>query len=165
MGKYYCCMTNCHNFRGKIGKFNKKVTLHKLTKEKDSRRAWIIAISRKYWKPKEKVSCIFRYAKPVGDESSLDEDAIQSRVPSQSVQSCIVGIQNTPVMCDISVGTSRPDIIIEDIQDSNVDMQFYTGLPNYIVFLALFESLLECGGKQLCTTTYSKSEICFKKRA
>uniref|UniRef100_K1Q036 Solute carrier family 22 member 5 n=1 Tax=Magallana gigas TaxID=29159 RepID=K1Q036_MAGGI len=36
---------------GRVGKFDKKVILHKLPKEQYIRRAWIRAISRKNWKP------------------------------------------------------------------------------------------------------------------
>lgn len=42
---------NCHNYSGRVGKFDKKVTLHKLPKEQYTRRAWIRAVSRKNWKP------------------------------------------------------------------------------------------------------------------
>lgn len=51
MGKYYCCMPECHNFKGKTGKYGKSVTLHKLPSNISTRRAWIRAISRKNWKP------------------------------------------------------------------------------------------------------------------
>ena len=47
MGKYYCCMADCSNFTGKIGRFGKTVTLHKLPSNPSLKRAWIIAISRK----------------------------------------------------------------------------------------------------------------------
>ena len=52
MGKYYCCMTDCSNFTGKIGRFGKTVTLHKLPSNPSLKRAWIIAISRKNWRAK-----------------------------------------------------------------------------------------------------------------
>jgi hypothetical protein len=51
MGKDYCCVTNCSNFSGRIGRFGKKVTLHKLPRDTYVRRAWIRLISRKNWKP------------------------------------------------------------------------------------------------------------------
>ena len=51
MGKYYCCVTNCHNYSGRIGTFGKCVTLHNLPKEIYTRRAWIRLISRKKLKP------------------------------------------------------------------------------------------------------------------
>lgn len=41
----------CRNYSGRVGKFGKTVTLHKLPKEQYIRRAWIRAISRKNWKP------------------------------------------------------------------------------------------------------------------
>lgn len=37
----------CRNYSGRVGKFGKTVTLHKLPKEQYIRRAWIRAISRK----------------------------------------------------------------------------------------------------------------------
>lgn len=51
MGKYICSMTSCQNFSGKIGRFWKKVTLHKLPRETYTQRLWTWAISRKNWKP------------------------------------------------------------------------------------------------------------------
>ena len=43
-------MPNCHGTTGKIGKFGKVLTLHKLPgKDVSLRRAWIRAISRKHW--------------------------------------------------------------------------------------------------------------------
>ena len=51
MGKYYCCMTDCHNYVGRIGKFGTRVTLHKLPTDFNTRRAWIRSISRKKWHP------------------------------------------------------------------------------------------------------------------
>jgi hypothetical protein len=43
-------MTDCSNFTGKIGRFGKTVTLHKLPSNPSLKRAWIIAISRKNWR-------------------------------------------------------------------------------------------------------------------
>ncbi|WAR24518.1 THAP1-like protein [Mya arenaria] len=47
MGRFYCCMPECHNYSisGNI------ITLHKLPTKESVRRAWILAISRKNWKP------------------------------------------------------------------------------------------------------------------
>ncbi|KAL4234611.1 hypothetical protein ACF0H5_006252 [Mactra antiquata] len=49
MGKCYCCMSGCHNVNGKIGKFGKSVSVHKLLSNKPTRIAWIQAIRRKDW--------------------------------------------------------------------------------------------------------------------
>ena len=43
-------MTDCSNFTGKIGRFGKTVSLHKLPSNLSLKRAWIIAISRKNWR-------------------------------------------------------------------------------------------------------------------
>ncbi|WAR12335.1 hypothetical protein MAR_026515 [Mya arenaria] len=51
MGRYDCCMTECHNFSGKLGISGNIITLHKLPTKQTVRRAWILAISRKNWKP------------------------------------------------------------------------------------------------------------------
>ncbi|KAH3814731.1 hypothetical protein DPMN_143240 [Dreissena polymorpha] len=51
MGKDYCSIFECHNFSGRVGKFSKKVVLHKMPKDPCTRKAWVMAISRKNWFP------------------------------------------------------------------------------------------------------------------
>jgi len=43
-------MADCFNFTGKIGRFEKTVTLHKLPSNPSLKRGWIIAVSRKNWR-------------------------------------------------------------------------------------------------------------------
>ncbi|KAH3690455.1 hypothetical protein DPMN_192082 [Dreissena polymorpha] len=49
MGKDYCSIFECHNFSGRVGKFSKKVVLHKMPKDPCTRKAWVMAISWKNW--------------------------------------------------------------------------------------------------------------------
>ena len=75
-------MTNCHNYSGKIGKFGKVVTLHKLPKQGSIRGAWIRAISRKNWKPTSYTRvCSDHFVNGVGPEYSN-----RLKVPSENLE-------------------------------------------------------------------------------
>lgn len=50
---------------------------------------------------------------------------------------------------DSCVQVSMPEITIEDIKDSNEQVLFYTGLPDYCTFNALFESLIKIGADKM----------------
>lgn len=52
---------------------------------------------------------------------------------------------------DVSTHTKRPDITIEDIQDSDEKIMFYTGLPSFLIFNSLFLTLIEFGADKLCS--------------
>lgn len=54
---------------------------------------------------------------------------------TQTIQTCV----NTGVQA------VKPDITIEDIQNNNEQILFYTGLPDFDTFNALFESLKKIG--------------------
>ena len=44
-----------------------------------------------------------------------------------------------------------PEVVIGTIKDSNESIQFYTGLPNYKTFQALFDSFMDSGADKLST--------------
>lgn len=43
--------------------------------------------------------------------------------------------------CDVSIQTSRPDLTIEDICNSDEKVMFYTGIPNSGTFFAIFDEV------------------------
>ena len=53
--------------------------------------------------------------------------------------------------CDAEMKASLPEIVIEDLRDSDEKIMFYTGLPNYHTFNALYESLIESGANRIST--------------
>lgn len=70
MDRYYCCMTNCSNYKGRVGRLGKPVTLHKLPRDQAARRAWIRLISRKNWKPSDYTRvCSDHFAEVTGPDS------------------------------------------------------------------------------------------------
>ncbi len=58
---------------------------------------------------------------------------------------------------DVGISVSRPEITIEDIKDSDDKVQFYTGLPNYHTFNALYDTLVESGANSLCPNSVNES--------
>ncbi|KAJ8315680.1 hypothetical protein KUTeg_007830 [Tegillarca granosa] len=50
---------------------------------------------------------------------------------------------------DESTISDRPEITIEDIQSSDTQIQFYTGLPDFSTFMALFDCLIEHGADKI----------------
>ena len=67
-------------------------------------------------------------------------------------------VQAMPCVADASSGTSRPEITIEDIQCSEEKIQFYTGLPSFIIFNSLFTTLIEFGADKINIVTPSKQK-------
>lgn len=56
-------------------------------------------------------------------------------------------------VADVCCFTCRPDITIEDIQDTDDDIQFYTDLTRYCIYLSLITTLLEFDADKLGTTS------------
>ncbi|KAJ8300688.1 hypothetical protein KUTeg_022207, partial [Tegillarca granosa] len=52
-------------------------------------------------------------------------------------------------LVDESTISDRPEITIEDIQSSDTQIQFYTGLPDFSTFMALFDCLIEHGADKI----------------
>ena len=69
-------------------------------------------------------------------------EAVETEVVHQVTTACT---QTQTTMEDESVHVVRPEISIEDIQNSDEKIQFYTGLPDFDTFRALFETLCEFG--------------------
>lgn len=87
MGKYYCCVTKCHNFSGRVGSFGRHVTLHKLPKEVYTRRAWIRLISRKNWKPSSYTRVCSDHFKDGVRTTSQDRNKIPSEnLPQKQIK-------------------------------------------------------------------------------
>lgn len=60
-----------------------------------------------------------------------------------------------PIVATTGIHAVRPDISIEDIQRSNEQVLFYTGLPDFSTFIALFESLKKIGGNRMNVDDFS----------
>lgn len=56
-----------------------------------------------------------------------------------------------------------PEITIDDIKDNNDKMLFYTGLPDYGTYKALFESLIQGADKLVLDSSAMKTETDAKK--
>lgn len=58
---------------------------------------------------------------------------------------CTIWTQTETTKKDQATHVARPEIAVEDIQNSDDSVQFYTGLPDFDTFKALFETLCEYG--------------------
>lgn len=56
---------------------------------------------------------------------------------------CTIWTQTETTKKDQAIHVARPEIAVEDIQNSDDSVQFYTGLPDFDTFKALFETLCE----------------------
>ncbi|XP_045207892.2 uncharacterized protein LOC123559832 [Mercenaria mercenaria] len=186
----------------RVGKFGKKVTLHKLPKHQSTRQAWIRAISRKNWKPTSYTRvCSDHFKNGVGpdsvnrnkiprvnlpqkkhcERSERKEPRLRpSTVPVDTVKSDIIDHhtyckqEKNPTLPAASSNTNckdqdsqtyqqplssaetsvcLPEITIENIQHSTDLMMFYTGLPDFQTYDALFSSLIDQGADKLSTET------------
>lgn len=59
----------------------------------------------------------------------------------------------------VGVGVVMPEITIENIKHSNEMIMFYTGLPDFKTFQALFDTLMEHGADKLCTESVGEMNI------
>lgn len=81
MGKDYYCMINCQNVSGKLGKFGKNVTLHKLPKDVNTRNTWIRSISRKKWGPASYSRvCLDHFKDGIGSDSTN-----RNKIPTENL--------------------------------------------------------------------------------
>lgn len=92
--------------------------------------------------------------------TKTDEFLINSEDKDDSVSNIErgheIGTQSTVQTCDSSTYVSTPEIVIEDIMDSDDEIMFYTGLPNYKTCIALFNSLIDAGANRLSTDNEEK---------
>jgi hypothetical protein len=60
-------------------------------------------------------------------------------------------MRSAPIFTFVNTGVQavKPDITIEDFQNNNEQVLFYTGLPDFETFNALFESLKKIGAIML----------------
>lgn len=56
---------------------------------------------------------------------------------------CTIWTQTETTKKDQAIHVARPEIAVEDIQNLDKSVQFYTGLPDFDTFKALFETLCE----------------------
>lgn len=76
---------------------------------------------------------------PSPQHRNLDIDPTDSKVSKDIVPSSLDNFSN----CEL------PEITIDDIKDNNDKMLFYTGLPDFGTYKALFESLIQQGADKL----------------
>ena len=100
---------------------------------------------------------IYRYSRSSEEPTKDDEPTYSTTQISESTQ-CTVETS------DAACAVGRPEITIEDIKDSKEDMVFYTGLPDFNTFNALFQSLMDCGADKLCTENDSQGNSTLKNR-
>lgn len=98
------------------------------------------------------INCIeyFRYSKT--PMRTLCESGTESENVPLSTASCTkndkITQTNTPP-AELSVQVTRPEIIIDDIASSDEEVLFYTGLPCYQAFKALFDTLIAAGADRM----------------
>ena len=66
------------------------------------------------------ISLLYRYSSQL--------EAVETEVVHHETTACT---QNETTMKDESIHVVRPEIYIEDIQNSDEKIQFYTGLPDF----------------------------------
>lgn len=59
----------------------------------------------------------------------------------------------------MDIDVSMPEIVIENIKLSNELIMFYTGLPDFLTFQAVFESLMKHGADKLCTESVGEMNM------
>jgi len=59
----------------------------------------------------------------------------------------------------VGIDNLMPEISIEKIKHSNDLIMFYTGLPDFLTFQALLESLIEHGADKLCTESVGEMNV------
>ncbi|KAL4219640.1 hypothetical protein ACF0H5_022212 [Mactra antiquata] len=93
---------------------------------------------------------------PFGYASKDNDDTVTDIKLPPKHQS--VGIDTKNNSLDVSCCTCKPEITIEDIQDSDDKDSFYTGLPSYCIFMFLFSTLLEFGGDKIGRTSIEQKQ-------
>jgi hypothetical protein len=68
--------------------------------------------------------------------------------------------QTIQTFVNTGVQAVKPDITIEDFQNNNEQVLFYTGLPDFETFNALFESLKKIGADRMNVDDCSLMENC-----
>ncbi|CAC5421797.1 unnamed protein product [Mytilus coruscus] len=170
MGKpNFCAIRECHNKSRDKGRFDRTVKLHRLPKEGTVRSAWLRAISQNDFKPSTYISVCSDHFPREGHTSidvikqnhsysktpvrlTLCESGTESENMPLSTTSCTHHDQITQTdttTAELSIQVTRPEIIIDDIASSDVEVLFYTGLPCYQAFKALFDTVIAAGADRM----------------
>ncbi|WAR24616.1 hypothetical protein MAR_038285, partial [Mya arenaria] len=85
--------------------------------------------------------------------NKIPTENLAQRPKTVATKSRRVLLQIKPETCDVGFGTCKPEITIEDVHYSEEKIQFYTGLPNYHTFEALFTTLTNLDNNTLSSGT------------
>ncbi|XP_052778061.1 uncharacterized protein LOC128215417 [Mya arenaria] len=113
---------------------------------------------RKNWKPTAYTRiCSEHLLDGVGPNfvhsNKIPTENLAQRPKTVATKSRRVLLQIKPETCDVGFGTCKPEITIEDVHYSEEKIQFYTGLPNYHTFEALFTTLTNLDNNTLSSGT------------
>ncbi|WAR17918.1 hypothetical protein MAR_032512 [Mya arenaria] len=104
MGRYYCCMPECHNFSGKLDISGNIITLHKLPTKQTIR-----AISPKIWKPTAYTRvCSEHFLDGVGP-NSVQLNRIPTENLAQRPKTVATKSRRVLFQCHINKSTENPE--------------------------------------------------------
>lgn len=79
------------------------------------------------------------------DHQYSSQSQVQETESNDQELPCTIWTQTETNKKDQATHVARPENAVEDIQNSDDSVQFYTGLPDFDTFKALFETLCEYG--------------------
>lgn len=79
------------------------------------------------------------------DHQYSSQSQVQETESNDQELPCTIWTQPETNKKDQATHVARPENAVEDIQNSDDSVQFYTGLPDFDTFKALFETLCEYG--------------------
>ncbi|KAK3596988.1 hypothetical protein CHS0354_009125 [Potamilus streckersoni] len=70
------------------------------------------------------------------------EQTFTLQVEDSSTQTDFTVTCNTkPERVDVGIQCNKPDIAVEDIKDNDYEVQFYTGIPTFMILMLLFNTI------------------------
>lgn len=93
------------------------------------------------------------------DQPDVSDSSLYHVSTSTSASSCNKSTQIYSQSVSVGVGVVMPEITIENIKCSIEMIMFYTGLPDFKTFQALFDTLIEHGADKFCTESVGEMNI------